>query len=107
MASFFSKLFGGRSDRSSGSAASPAKGEAVPYNGFLIRAAPQPKGSQWVLAGVVIKRSGEDEWERTYIRADTFSSRDEAETFSIKKGKQIVDEQGDRLFADGEPQGSA
>jgi hypothetical protein len=36
-----------------------------------------------------------------------FTSREEAKEFGVRKGKQIIDEQGDRLFADGAPTGRA
>ena len=44
---------------------------------------------------------------RSQARRDTFPSRDEAVEFSVRKAKQIIDEQGARLFADGEPSGRA
>ena len=37
--------------------------------------------------------------EHRFIRADKHSSADDASTFAISKGKQIIDEQGDRIFA--------
>ena len=33
-----------------------------------------------------------------FIRADTLPDRDEMATVSLAKGRQLVDEQGDRLF---------
>lgn len=105
MASFFSKLFGG------GKAASddgPApRGDPVPYEGFTIRPAPERAGDQWRLVGVIIKQGEEGELERTFLRADTFASREDAEAQAIRKGKQIIDEQGERLFADGAATGRA
>ena len=59
------------------------------------------------LAGVIIKQSDDGPLERTFLRADTFPSRDEAIEFSVRKAKQIIDEQGARLFASGEPSGRA
>jgi hypothetical protein len=37
--------------------------------------------------------------EHQFIRADTHHSRDEAVQFTISKAKQIIDMQGDRMFA--------
>ena len=34
----------------------------------------------------------------TFVRADTMSSLEEAASFSIVKARQIIDQQGDRLF---------
>ena len=36
--------------------------------------------------------------EHPFIRAETHGSKDEAEAFSITKGKQIVDDFADRMF---------
>ena len=33
-----------------------------------------------------------------FVRADTHGSADQAHDFAIVKGRQIIDEQGDRLF---------
>ena len=104
MASFFSKLFGGSSSKSK---SGPKRGEAVTYNDLIIHAAPEEAGDQWRLAGVIIKQTDDGPLERTFLRADTFPTRDEAEEFSVRKAKQIIDEQGQRLFANGEPAGRA
>ena len=103
MASFFSKLFGGSGAKD----AVQAKSEPVPYEGFLIRATPQPEGSQWRLAGEIILESDNGPLTRTFVRADVMVSREEAEEFSIRKAKQIIDEQGKRLFADAAESGRA
>ncbi len=103
MASFFSKLFGGAGAK----AVVPEKSDPVSYEGLTLQAAPQPEGSQWRLAGVITQETESGLLERHYVRADLFTSRDEAEDFSIRKGKQIIDEQGLRLFADGKPTGRA
>lgn len=109
MASFLSRLFGGLTGKVPEDTATPRRGEAVDYEGFKICAAPDKADNQWRLAGVILKPGeGEDEdLERTFIRADLFSSREEAETYAIRKGQQIIDEQGERLFADGAPTGHA
>lgn len=92
----FSKLFG------SGSTADAAAGSgdegAVEYNGYSIRPAPRRQGSAWLLAGVIAKEFPDGVKEHAYVRADTFAGRDEAVAFAITKGKQIIDERGDRLF---------
>ncbi len=108
MASFFSRLFGGLSGKPAGGEAGPAdRGDPVAYEGLVIRAAPEQAGGQWRLAGVIIKPGDDGDLERTFLRADTFTSREEAESFAIRKGKQIIDEQGARLFADGKESGRA
>lgn len=104
MASFFSKLFGGGTGNKT---VSPEKSDPVSYEGLILQAAPQAEGNQWRLAGVIIHESETGPLERQFVRADLFTSRNEAEEFSIRKGKQIIDEQGKRLFADGAPTGRA
>lgn len=104
MAGFFSKIFGGGKESGGGGV---KRGDPVTYEGLTIQAAPEPAGDQWRLAGVIVKKSEDGDLERSFMRADTFPSRDEAESFAIRKGKQIIDEQGERLFADGEPSGRA
>ena len=85
----------------------PKRGEPVTYEGLGICAAPIKEGSQWRLSGVIIKQDDEVDLERTFSRADTFYTRAEAESFSVRKGKQIIDEQGSKLFESGEEQGRA
>jgi hypothetical protein len=36
--------------------------------------------------------------EHRFVRAETHPSKGEATVFAIVKGKQIIDEQGDRIF---------
>ena len=97
MASFFSKLFGSSGEKN----AAPAKSDPVAYEGYLICAAPEPEGGQWRLAGEIVQETDTGSLTRAFVRADVMMSREEAEGFSIRKGKQIIDEQGKRLFADG------
>lgn len=104
MASFFSKLFGGGSG---GGDAAPKMSDPVSYEGLVIRAAPVAEGSQYRLSGVIIKEAETGDLQRNFVRADIFTSREEAEDFTVRKGKQIIDEQGKRLFADGAETGRA
>ena len=103
MASILSRLFGGSSDKPAGGAKAGGKEEA--HGGFVIRSQPVSSSGQWRLAGFIVKRDEAGEQTREFQRADTFMSRDEAEAAGIRKGKQIIDEQGDGLFADGDATG--
>ncbi len=107
MASFLSRILGGLTGKPAEGEDTPKPSEAVEYEGFKIRAAPERADSQWRLSGVIIKPGDDGDMERIFIRADLFTSREEAETFAIRKGQQIIDEQGERLFADGAPSGHA
>ena len=106
MTNFFSSIIGALTGKTA-EAAPPQRGEANPYEGLVIHAAPVREENQWRLSGVIVKQGDEGDLERTFTRADTFSTRQEAESSSIRKGKQIIDEQGSNLFADGEAEGRA
>ncbi|MEO8758926.1 MAG: HlyU family transcriptional regulator [Devosia sp.] len=96
--SFWKNLFGG-----GGSAveAAPAPGEA--YMGFIVRATPMAVGSEYQLAGTIEKTVGDELKSYKFVRADRMSSRDEATSFALAKGRQIIDEQGDGIFAQSWP----
>ena len=97
MSGFFSKLFGG------GKAAPSAapKGEVEVYNGYEIEPRPKAQGGQFNIAGVIRKQGEPDGPAHEFIRADTFSDAGEAARYTIIKAKQIIDQKGERMFADG------
>lgn len=89
---------------SGGGDAPPERGPAVEYKGFAIAAVFRRQGSQWQTAGVIAKTIGDELKEHYFIRAETHGSREAAAEFALIKGRQIVDERGDRIFAlDGRP----
>jgi hypothetical protein len=96
---FWKNLFGGGGG--GGSDPAPAPGEE--YKGFVIRATPMSVGSEFQLCGVIEKTIGGEAKIHKFVRADRLSSRDEAVSFALAKGRQIVDEQGDGLFSQGWP----
>lgn len=76
------------------------EGEAVAYKDYTIHPAPRREGGQWLTAGV-IRKAGDGNGgiqEHRFVRAETHATRDGAEEFAVLKGKQIIDQQGDRLF---------
>ncbi len=87
-------LFGG------GSASSPpqAANEPDSYKDCLIYAEPMSEGGQWRVAGRIVQGEGEARKEHKFIRADIFSNRDEVEAATLRKARQIIDEQGAALF---------
>ena len=92
--SFFKKLFGGGSS-------GPELGKAaksLEYKGFMIEAKPYKEGAQFQLAGLISKEIDGVRKEHRFVRADRFTSIDEAADIAISKGRQIIDEQGERLF---------
>ncbi|NKB48729.1 MAG: hypothetical protein GKS02_05110 [Alphaproteobacteria bacterium] len=75
-----------------------AAGAPVAYKGYIIQPAPKADGKQWLTAGVITKEFGETVKEHRFVRGDYHGSRDTAAEFSISKGQQIVDLEGDRIF---------
>ena len=72
--------------------------EAVEYKGFRIRPAPYPAKGQFQTAGVIEKDFETGTKEHRFVRAETHASKDDAAAFAVAKGRQIIDEQGDRIF---------
>ena len=88
--SFLKKLFGG------GGAAPEV--EVVEYKDFKITPAPIKEGSRYRVGAYIRKDIDGAPQEHHLIRADTLESNDAAIDVSINKAKQVIDEQGERLF---------
>ena len=82
-----------------GAAAEGTPAEAVDYKGYRITPAPYLSGRQYQTAGSIQKETPEGLKEHKFIRADTYAGRDDAIAFTIAKAKQIIDQQGDRIFS--------
>ncbi len=96
-----SKLFGGGKDGGARNQGGGAKqGAEVDYNGFKITPAAQPQNGQWLTAGIIRKEIGGVVKEHRFLRADTHASPDSANDFAVVKARQIIDEQGERIFRD-------
>jgi hypothetical protein len=87
--SILSKLFGG------GSAPEP---EPETYNDFRIF--PEPKSDARRIPHRGPDREGDRRRDEipNFLRADICQSREEAERLTILKARQIIDEQGERMF---------
>jgi hypothetical protein len=70
----------------------------VEYEGYRIRPAPYRTKDHYQTAGTIEKDTPEGVKEHRFIRADTYASKDDAIAFTISKAKQIIDQQGDRIF---------
>lgn len=87
--SLFSKLFGG------GAAPEP---EPETHAGFRIFPAPEKESGGYRLAARIEKEVGGETRSHRLIRADVFSSEDEARAASVRKAKQLIDQIGEGLF---------
>jgi hypothetical protein len=98
--SFWKKIFGGGGSDSS---AAVESGAAEQYKGFTIRPNLMPAGSEYQLSGTIEKEVDGVVKRHDFVRADRFSSKDEAQSFTLAKGRQIIDEQGDAVFGQSWP----
>lgn len=94
--SFWKSLFGG--GKAEGGTKAPVTARSVEHNGFRIEAQPYAEAGQYQLAGTISKEVDGTRKEHRFVRADRFSSIDDAAEYTILKGRQIIDQQGDRLF---------
>jgi hypothetical protein len=93
--SFWKKLFGGGAGEAAGS---DTPVQTAEHKGFIIEARPYRESGQFQVAGVIAKGEGEARREHKFIRADRFPTVEEAADFALMKGRQIVDQLGDRVF---------
>ena len=84
--SILKKLFGG------GPPPEPPKPET--YQGFAITPNPANEGGRFRI-GALIEKDGKS---HQLIRADTLDDLASATEASVRKARQMIDEQGDRLF---------
>jgi hypothetical protein len=83
--SLLSKLFG---------KSEPPKAVTIAHEGYTITPQPIQEGGQFRLAALIEK----DGKTHHLIRADTLASAEAATEAAIAKAKQVIDQQGDRIF---------
>lgn len=93
--SFLSKIFGGGNKNKS---TEPKPLGSEEYKGYKIEAIEMKQGSEFILAGTISKTFDEDVKVKKFIRADRLTGQQQAADAAIKKGKQIIDQEGDGLF---------
>jgi len=91
--SFLKKLFGGGASRQADKPLAE-----IEHEGYRISAAPVREGSQYRVAGTISREIGGETKQHRLIRADLFGSAEEAAEATLRKAKQVIREQGDRLF---------
>jgi hypothetical protein len=72
---------------------------AIDYKGYRIRPAPYRTNGAYQTAGIIEKDAADGVKQHRFVRADTHPTREAAVAFTISKAKQIIDLQGDRVFA--------
>lgn len=97
--SFLKKLFGGGDD--GGEPGVPKVLGETEHKGFVIRALEMKSGSEYQLCGEIEKEIEGEVKISKFIRADKLSSAEQVASAALAKGKQIIDEQGIRVFGDG------
>lgn len=98
LSNIFSLFSGGaRSEKPASVAAEPET-----HGDCTIHAAPLREGSQFRLAGRIEKVVNGETLTRNFIRADVFTSSDDAVECTVRKARQIIDQNGASLFSDGE-----
>jgi hypothetical protein len=90
--SILSRLFGG------GTRAAPKAVEPVTHEGFRIYAEPAEESGRWRINARIEKEVGGELRTHRLIRADTLESREAATDATLAKARQVIDEQGDRIF---------
>lgn len=94
--SFFKRLFGGGGREAE--PAEPKTAATIEHEGYVVHATPYKEAGQWQLCGVVAKEIGGEMREHRFVRADRFTDVDTAVEMVFVKARQIIAEQGDRLF---------
>jgi hypothetical protein len=89
--SLLSRLFGG------GGPAKPRHASET-YKDFTITPDPARDGPRWRISARIEKEVGGATKTQRLIRADTFEDESAAAAASLGKARQLIDEQGERLF---------
>ncbi len=86
--SWFKRLFGG----------APAEPTAEDYNGYRIFVTPQPAGGKYRLAARIELDVDGETLVHDLIRADVLDDIEQANDVSLRKAKQVIDQQGRDMF---------
>ncbi len=93
--SFLKKLFGGGND---GDSSPKVTAEPVEHEGYSITPTPMKDGGQFRVCATISKEVDGEVKSHQLIRADVFTSADECSDATLRKAKQVIKEQGDRMF---------
>lgn len=90
--SFLKKLFG------NGGGGAETKAPTEDYKGYRIIATPIAEGQSFRIAATIEKEVAGEVKQHKLIRADTIQGLEAAQVASMDKAKQVIDQQGDRIF---------
>ncbi len=68
------------------------------YKGFVITAIEMKNGEEFQISGKIEKTIDGEVRVKNFIRADRVPTLEDVKKFTHKKGRQIIDEQGEGLF---------
>ena len=88
--SFLKKLFGISS--------APVELPSIEYEGYLIQSTPISEGGQFRLCANISREIDGEMKTHRMIRADMFPDSNSATEAAYRKAKQMIGEQGDRIF---------
>lgn len=94
--SFLKSLFGLGGSKEQ---AAPSVDAQEEHEGFLIKATLIKVGAEFQIAGTIEKEIDGEVKIHSFIRADKFSSKEDAAAATLGKGRQIIKEQGRTLFS--------
>lgn len=89
---WLSKLFGSNGEDT------PKQGPSEEHKGFRVIATPESRGGQYLTAGEIRSTDAEDDRVHQFIRADLHPSFEQACQHALHKGKQIINERGDKVL---------
>lgn len=90
---FFSKLFGGASEKKSELV------EPIEYQGYLIYPEPIAEGGQFRIAGRITLGEGENLKTHRFIRSDVLGNATDANELMVKKAQMLIDQMGESIFS--------
>ena len=93
--SFLKSLFGLGKPASVEPAAPPPTFE---HKGYTIVATPMAEGREFQVCGLIQREVDGVAKEHRFIRVDKLPTRDDAVDLIFRKGQQMIDQMGDRLF---------
>jgi hypothetical protein len=92
--SFLKSLFGlGKS-----TPAAPVPAQTLEHKGYIIAATPMTEGREFQVCGMISREVDGAIKQHRFIRVDKLPTRDEAVDLIFRKGQQIIDQMGDRMF---------